>query len=617
MAFKFAEGYVELSQRGLGPLGRMLDGVKSRLLGMLNPANLLATAVGAIGAGAGVGALLKLSGDAEVLAVSFEVLLGSAAKAHRLMEEINQFAAKTPYEQMEVAGVAKQLLAFGVAQEKVIPTMRQLGDIASLSGARINELAAIYGKARGMGVVQTEILDQFLERGIPIGRELAKVLGVAESEVRKLAPTGKITFAVLQQALDNLTGAGGQFAGGMERLSSTLPGIWSTLTGNIKTAMAGIGDIIVETFGLKGVIASAGDFAAMFKNDWAPVVRLALESVRDMAGVVLGAFTDLGSVSFGGILRGLVEMVAGIRNWMVANQEAIQGVLKFTTVIAGVVAGLMAAKAVIALVGATIAVLLSPIGLVAAAITGLGLLFPNVFDGILTDLSYLVSNWDLLWRLAWEHLKLGLSNTWERIKTFFVNVGEVLVWFVDNWRSIFETIWNFTKTIFVNLGQNIAAVWQAVLDFFSSGEFNVNWTPMLDGFKSTVSQLPNLTKAAVRESNEAIDGLYRQLGEREAKKNRAEAAARGEDSPGDNTPDSPGATAASGPAAGKASFGFVGLAALAEQMQRKAATSNEAAKQLAAAERAAKGIDAVAAAASGNGLKVQVVNGQPLVPDWV
>lgn len=48
-----------------------------------------------------------------------------------MLEDLSDFAAKTPFELPEVRQNAKQLLAMGVSAENVIPTLKALGDVAS------------------------------------------------------------------------------------------------------------------------------------------------------------------------------------------------------------------------------------------------------------------------------------------------------------------------------------------------------------------------------------------------------------------------------------------------------------------------------------------------------
>jgi tape measure domain-containing protein len=253
---------------------------------VLHPANLLAgmgMGIGmslAQGLASGIRSAVSLATQVETLSTSFEVLLGSARAAKTMMDEINKFAASTPFEQMELATVAKQLLAYGTAADQIIPTMRRLGDIAALSGANLGDLAAIYGKIQAQGRLTAETLEGFQSRGIPITRELAKAFGVTEAQVRELVSQGKIGFPEVQKAIEALTSQGGQFAGGMERLSKTTAGLWSTVTGNFKTSLAEIGGILIETFNVKGILAWAGNALSSIA-EWAAGVRRWISFVRD------------------------------------------------------------------------------------------------------------------------------------------------------------------------------------------------------------------------------------------------------------------------------------------------------------------------------------------------
>jgi tape measure domain-containing protein len=237
--FAQAKSAVQGFNAGLGGSG---GGMTAMLSGM-------ATKAGAIGAAfAGIGTLVagatwatKLAADAEQVRTSFEVMLGSASKAQQMVSDIQGFAASTPFESAEIAQASKSLLAFGVAQEQIIPSMRMLGDLASGLGIPIGELSELYGKAKVQGRLFAEDINQLQGRGIPIVKQLAKNFGVAETEIRKMVEEGKVGFPQLQAALFELTKEGSQFGGMMEKQSKTFWGQLSTLWDNIKIAVGGVG----------------------------------------------------------------------------------------------------------------------------------------------------------------------------------------------------------------------------------------------------------------------------------------------------------------------------------------------------------------------------------------
>lgn len=173
--------------------------------------------------------LVTVRGEFEKLGVAFETMLGNQEAANKLMADITDLAAKTPFSLTEVAQGAKQLLAFGENSETVIDTLRRMGDIAAGTGTDIGGLNLAYGQVMTKGKLQAQEMYQFAERGVPIIQELAKVMGVTKAEVTKLVEQGQVGFPIVQKALNNLTNEGGIFFNLMEKQSKTISGMIGNL----------------------------------------------------------------------------------------------------------------------------------------------------------------------------------------------------------------------------------------------------------------------------------------------------------------------------------------------------------------------------------------------------
>lgn len=228
------------------------------------------------GAQSAASSIVGAAAKYEQTAVAFEVLAGGAEKATALLEDLSKFAAETPFQEDELQQSARQLLAFGTAANRVVPTLRSLGDVASGVGMDISELAEIYGKARVQGRIFSEDLNQLTGRGIPVIKALARHFIEAESTIRDMAAEGKITFRDLEAAFTSITAKGGLFAGMMERQSETLAGKWSTLKDNVGIALRQIGVAIVEGFQFKVALDSTNGFIAWFRGklaEFAPMIK--------------------------------------------------------------------------------------------------------------------------------------------------------------------------------------------------------------------------------------------------------------------------------------------------------------------------------------------------------
>lgn len=191
------------------------------------------TALAAIGGTAFAGMLgkqiLTVTGQFQQLDVAFTTILGSKEKADRLMAQIVDTAAKTPFTLTEVAQGAKQLLAYQVAAEDVNETVIRLGNIAAGVSVPLDRLILVYGQVKAKGKLMGDDLRQFTEAGLPIISELAKSMGVADSEVSKLVENGKVGFPEVQKVIQNLTNEGGMFFNLMEKQSLTITGQISNL----------------------------------------------------------------------------------------------------------------------------------------------------------------------------------------------------------------------------------------------------------------------------------------------------------------------------------------------------------------------------------------------------
>lgn len=173
--------------------------------------------------------IANVRGEFQKLEIAFETMLQSKEKADALMSQIVDTAAKTPFDLQGVAGGAKQLLAYGVASDKVNETLIRLGDIASGLSIPLGDLVYLYGTTMAQGRMFTMDLRQFQGRGIPMAEELAKVMGVAKNEVAGLVTAGKVGFKEMEQAIWSMTSEGGKFAGLMEKQSKTITGQISNL----------------------------------------------------------------------------------------------------------------------------------------------------------------------------------------------------------------------------------------------------------------------------------------------------------------------------------------------------------------------------------------------------
>lgn len=176
-----------------------------------------------------VSELINVRGQFQQLEIAFSTMLKSKEKADKLMGELVDIAAKTPFDLQGIASSAKQMLAYGSSAENVGDELVMLGNVAAGVGSQLGDLAYLYGTLSTQGRAYTVDIRQFAGRGIPIYEELAKVLGVTKDKVSELVKEGKVGFKEVEQAFKNMTSESGIYYNLMEEQSKSLTGQLSNL----------------------------------------------------------------------------------------------------------------------------------------------------------------------------------------------------------------------------------------------------------------------------------------------------------------------------------------------------------------------------------------------------
>lgn len=221
---------IKRSQQAFRDLGNQVETECSLMDNALSGIGRSIASIGAAWSLQEVGrSIATIRGEFQSLQKAMEVMLQSKSKAEALMAQMVQTAATTPFGLQEVAGGAKQLLAYGLEVEYVNDTLIRLGDIASGLKIPLGDLVYLYGTTMTQGRLYTQDLNQFTGRGIPMIQELAKHFNVAESEVRGLVEAGKVGFPEVQVVINNLTNEGGKFFNLMEEQSTLINGKISNL----------------------------------------------------------------------------------------------------------------------------------------------------------------------------------------------------------------------------------------------------------------------------------------------------------------------------------------------------------------------------------------------------
>lgn len=225
---------VKVEASGLAAAKGKLDSLFASLTSLQGGALVgAATAAGTL-----AGKFISLAANAETAALQMKFLVRDGGDATKVLNELREFGAASPFRFQELQQAANALLGFGVASKDVVATVKNLGEVASATGAPIEELAQIYGRMVAKGKIQSEELVQLQQRGVPVMEALAKITGTTVDQVQELATAGKLGRREIEK-LDEALGEA--FSGSTAAQAETLNGQLSTLADTLEIIGTKIG----------------------------------------------------------------------------------------------------------------------------------------------------------------------------------------------------------------------------------------------------------------------------------------------------------------------------------------------------------------------------------------
>ena len=397
---------LRLNQGNVNQGLRQVQGQISRTNGVLNSflGNLAANAFTAFARGAvtAFGDVFRSAIQIEQVGAQFRVLIGDAQQAEAALRSVSVFAAGTPFDNPSVERAATQLLAFGTTAGELTDRLTDLGNIAGVANRSIDEIATIFGQVNAQGRLTAERFNQLVEGGINLGDALASRLMIPVENLRDAISRGAVSADVFNQAITEL----GDRFGGIEALAQTLGGQLSTLDSNFELLRRNIGSEFTPA--LTDLIRTFNESFGVIQPFARAIARLVVERVVTFFQDVRDAIQDTGS-TFNTVRTFLIEhraiivriatvyaiytgAIIAARTATIAYGIAVGLVSPLLTVlrlafVATQVAVVGLGRAVVFLGGflastftVILGALLTPLGGVAAAIIGLGIVATGFVD---------------------------------------------------------------------------------------------------------------------------------------------------------------------------------------------------------------------------------------------
>ncbi|MCK9568741.1 tape measure protein [Candidatus Pacearchaeota archaeon] len=195
------------------------------------------------GLGGGLGTeMLRAAKDFEKTSISMRALVGNAEDADRLLRNLTDFAAKTPFEMPTLLGATKMLMQYGTKADEILPILKSIGDVTGgVDAQKVMQMSYAFGQMSSSGRLMGQDLLQMINAGFNPLSEIAKKTGKSVATLKKEMESGRITVTMVKEAFASASGK----LDLMNKQSKSLEGLQSTLNDNIGIFKRKLGDELV------------------------------------------------------------------------------------------------------------------------------------------------------------------------------------------------------------------------------------------------------------------------------------------------------------------------------------------------------------------------------------
>lgn len=232
---------------------------------------------------------IEYNAQIEKYTTGFTNMLGSAEAAQQVMSQIQEDAAKTPFDVASLTQANQYLISAGENASYARNTIMALGDAVSATGGgndELNRMAQNLQQIANTGKATAVDIKQFAYAGIDVYGILADYTGKSTAEVQKMT----ISYDLLTQALQAASEEGGRYYNSMDTQSQTMNGRVSTLKDNVS------------------------QLAGLLTGDLSGGIGVVIGNLNDMLVAAQEAYKTDGWIGLAGAITGLTEPINTAKN---------------------------------------------------------------------------------------------------------------------------------------------------------------------------------------------------------------------------------------------------------------------------------------------------------------
>lgn len=342
-------------------------------------------------------ASIKKGMESESIKVAFEVLLGDKNSAQELIKQTKDYANRTSYDASDLQDGAKTMLSFGIAQEKIMPTMKAIGDIAMGDKNKMSSLTLAFSQMSSTGRLTGQDLLQMINAGFNPLNEISKKTGKSIGLLKEEMGKGAISSQMVADAFMSATEKGGQFYGMAEKQGQTLAGKMAKIQGQLSEVLLNVYEMIEPI--LTPAIAGLSRVIGFLKTIVQGTINFFTSLWNKLQGGI--SFISIVTVLIGGLIAGLIlyNTWIGIVSLATKIWSGVQAVLN----------AIMNANP-IGIIITLIVALIAVIVYVCSKIKGWGTLWHGVMGFMKNVFHAYVDSIKLIWMSAVNGFMIGINK---------------------------------------------------------------------------------------------------------------------------------------------------------------------------------------------------------------
>lgn len=440
-SFKQIEKEVEDSKKKFKEWGKS---VGASIDGAIKSALKWGAATATLVGGAAFTTGLQTSINLEAYRTMLETATKDFEKTNKLMKNAEQLSISTPFSPEEVIQATATLESYGVDSEK------WLSMIADAAGATNTTME------QATEAVKDILSKNEFESMENLGVSKEMIIKAAEKKYGKnkvFNKQGQVKDQEkLQIVLEEIMVS--KFDGGAEKLSQTVKGLWSTITGSVNMGLSKI-------LGMENGLIKSGSILDIIKNKMKLISDILLKWEKD------GTLDNLAK-EFTKVFTEIVNSIMSAYNFIKENHEVIIALTKFLGMIYVLTKGVFALKAAFEAYQIAMTAL-SSIGFLVSIFTKLKLAI-GAFNLMLASTP---AGWVIAAIGAIAFALYMLIFEFDKVKAFVNGLWESLKAFADNmpwWASIIVGAFMPVITLIKGLGK----VWEWAKSLFTDEDIEKN-----------------------------------------------------------------------------------------------------------------------------------------------